>query len=74
MKPLSIVGVLLLVLGLAALAYERIPYTTRETVIDIGPVHATAERHRTLPIPPVVAGVVAACGVLLLVMATRQRA
>lgn len=48
MKSTSLIGVVLIVLGLAALAYQRINHTTRETVIDVGPVHATAERHRSV--------------------------
>jgi hypothetical protein len=42
MKPIVIAGVLLLVFGLAALVYRGVSYTSRETVIDIGPVHATS--------------------------------
>jgi len=64
----------LIVLGLGALAYQGINYTTRETVIDVGPVHATAERHRTLPLPPVVGAIVVAGGVVLLVAGMRRHA
>ena len=53
MKPILIAGIVLIVLGLAALAYQGITYTTRETVIDIGPFHATAEREKTIPLPPI---------------------
>ena len=74
MKSTAIIGLLLIVLGLGALAYQGINYTTRETVIDIGPVHATAERHRTLPLPPVVGAVVVAGGVFLIVAGMRRRA
>jgi hypothetical protein len=74
MKSTAIIGLLLIVLGLGALAYQGINYTTRETVIDVGPVHATAERHRTLPLPPVVGAVVVAGGVALLVAGMRRRA
>jgi hypothetical protein len=54
MKPIAIAGVLLIVLGVAALLYQGITYTSRETIVDIGPVHATADRERTLPLPRVV--------------------
>jgi hypothetical protein len=74
MRPISIFGVVLIVLGLAALAYQGIDYTTRETVIDIGPVHASAERHRTLPLPPVVGVVAVAGGIALLVAGARAQA
>ena len=74
MKPISIAGVLLIVLGLAALVYQGVTYTTRETVIDIGPVHATADREKTLPLPPVVGIAAVAGGIALLVAGARQRA
>jgi hypothetical protein len=62
----------LIVLGVVALAYQGIGYTTRETIIDIGPVHATAERHRTIPLPPVLGGLAVVGGVLLLVAGQRR--
>ncbi len=73
MKPISIAGVLLIVLGLAALAYQGFTYTSRETVIDIGPIHATAERQRTVPLPPVLGIVAVAAGIALVVAGARQR-
>jgi hypothetical protein len=74
MSPFAIVGVLLIVLGVAALVYQRVTYTSRETVIDVGPVHATADRERTLPLPPLVGISVVAGGVALLVASMRKRA
>lgn len=71
-KPTSIAGILLIVLGLAALAYQGITYTSRETVIDIGPLQATAEREKTLPLPPVLGIVAVAGGVALLVFGSRK--
>ncbi len=73
MTPLAIVGVLLIVLGVAALVYQRVTYTSRETVIDVGPVHATADRQRTLPLPPLVGIAAVAGGVALLVAGMRKR-
>lgn len=73
MKPIALAGIVLIVLGLAALVYGGITYTSRETVIDIGPVHATAERERTLPLPPLVGIAVVAGGVALLVAGMRKR-
>jgi len=74
MKPLSIAGIALIVLGLVALVYGGITYTSRETVIDIGPIQATADRERTFPLPPV-AGIVAVVGgIALLVGGVRKRA
>jgi hypothetical protein len=73
MKPMAIAGIVLIVLGLAALVYGGITYTSRETVIDIGPLQATAERERTLPLPPVAGIVAVAGGIALLVAGVRKR-
>ncbi len=72
MKPASIVGVLLVVFGLLALVYQGFTYTKRETVVDIGPVHATADRQKTVPLPPVVGGLALVGGVVLLVAGARR--
>jgi len=74
MKPIAILGVVLLALGVLALVYQGINYTSRETVIDIGPVHATASRQRTLPVPPVLGMVAVASGVALLITGMRKHA
>ena len=54
--------------------YQGITYTSRETVIDIGPVHATADRQKTLPLPPIVGIVAVTGGVVLLVAGMRKSA
>ena len=74
MKPITIAGVVLIVVGLAALAYQGVTYTNRETVLDIGPLHATADHQKTLPIPPIVGVVVVVGGVVLLVAGARTAA
>ena len=73
MKPLSMAGIVLIVLGALALAYQGITYTSRETVIDIGPIQATADQQKTLPLPPVLGFAAVAGGVALLVAGTRTR-
>jgi uncharacterized membrane protein HdeD (DUF308 family) len=73
MKPVAILGVLLIVFGLVALAYQGFTYTRREKVIDLGPIQATAERERTVPLPPVVGIVAVAAGVALVVVGARKR-
>jgi hypothetical protein len=74
MKPAALAGIVLIVLGVVALVYQGITYTRRETVIDIGPLHATADRERTLPLPPVFGIAAIAGGVALLVVGGRKRA
>ena len=74
LNPLGVAGVVLLVLGLAALAYQGISYTSRETVIDLGPIHATADRQKTVPLPPILGIAAVAAGVALLVVGSRKSA
>jgi hypothetical protein len=74
MKPMAIFGVVLLVFGVVALIYQGIGYTSHETVIDIGPIHATADRQRTFPLPPIVGLAAVAGGVVLLITGAKTRA
>jgi len=69
MRQMTIVGVVLIALGVVALVYQGITYTSRETVIDIGPLHATADRQKTLPLPPVLGLAAFAGGVALAALA-----
>ena len=73
MKPATMLGAVLIVLGLAALAYQGITYTSREKVIDIGPLEATAERQKTIPLPPIMGIVAVAAGVALVIVGVRKR-
>lgn len=74
MKPLLWIGVLLMVLGGAALAYRGFSYTDREKIVDIGPIEATAEREKTVSIPPILAGVLLVAGAVLTVAGARRAA
>lgn len=70
---MKIAGILLIVAGALALAYGGFSYTSREKIVDIGPIEATAERRNTVPLPPVLGAVALAGGVVLLVMSSRKR-
>lgn len=72
MKPAAIVGILLILLGVAALAYQGITYRQRETVLDIGPIHATAKHEKTIPLPPVIGVVAIVGGIGLIVLGTKK--
>jgi drug/metabolite transporter (DMT)-like permease len=74
MKPTVVGGIVLAVLGVVALVYQGITYTSRETVLDIGPLHATADRERTLPLSPILGIVALAGGIVLVVTGSRARA
>lgn len=72
MKPITIIGVLLIVLGVVALAYQGITYTTSEKVVDLGPLKVEAEREKTIPLPPVLGGLALAGGIVLLIVGARR--
>jgi hypothetical protein len=73
MKPLTIVGIILIALGVIALAYQGITYTTKERVVEIGPLKVDAEKEKTIPLPPVLGGVAVAAGVVLMIVGARNR-
>jgi uncharacterized membrane protein len=72
MKPIMLVGIALIVLGVVALAYQGITYTSRDTVIDIGPIHATADTQKTIPISPLLGGLAFAGGIVLVIAGNRK--
>ncbi len=74
MKSTSIAGILLVVLGALALAYQGITYTRRERVLDVGPIHATKDTEKTIPLPPILGGVAILGGIALLVAGARRTA
>ena len=70
---MKIVGLLLIVIGVVALALGGISYTRKEKVVDIGPIEATAERRETIPLPPVLGGLALVGGVALMIAGSRKR-
>lgn len=72
MKTYTLAGILLVAIGLVAFAYQGITYTTREKVVDIGPIHMTADKTKTLPLPPIVGAIALVGGIVLLVMGNKR--
>jgi uncharacterized membrane protein YidH (DUF202 family) len=72
MKTYTLMGIILIVIGIVALAYQGITYTTREKVVDLGPIQMTAEKTKTLPLPPIVGAVALVGGIVLLVMGNKK--
>lgn len=72
MKTYTLPGIILIVIGVIAFAYQGISYTTREKVVDLGPIQVTADKTRTLPLPPIVGGLALAGGIALLVMGNKK--
>ena len=69
---MKIAAIVLIVLGAISLAYGGISYTTREKVLDIGPIEATAERHKTVPLPPLIGGVAVIAGIAMLFAGSKK--
>ena len=67
-RSVMILGVVLIVLGVLALAYQGITYTKREKILDVGPLQATADREKTIPLPPLVGGLALAGGIALVII------
>jgi hypothetical protein len=72
MKSTSTAAIILIVLGVVALLYQGITYTKRETVLDLGPIHATADRQKTIPLSPIIGIAAVAGGVVLLLTGSRK--
>jgi hypothetical protein len=72
MKPIAVLGIVLILVGAIALAYQGITYTTREKVLDIGPIEATKKEKKTIPLSPVLGALSLAAGVVLVVVGVRR--
>ena len=73
MKIKILFAAILIVIGIVAFGYQGITYTSREKIINIGPVEITAEKTNTLPLPPVVGGISLVGGIALLLMESRRK-
>jgi uncharacterized membrane protein len=70
--PLIAIGVVLVLLGAAALIWPKLSYTQRETLVDVGPVNITADTKKSVPLSPILGGVALAGGVVLIVVGARK--
>jgi hypothetical protein len=70
---MKIVGIVLIVIGVISLAVGGINYTSREKVLDVGPLEATTETEKSIPLPPLLGGLALAGGVVLLIAGSRKR-
>jgi hypothetical protein len=68
MKPNIIIAIILIIVGIAAFAYQGITYTTREKVVDLGSIQVTADKTKTIPLPPIVGAIALVGGIVLLVV------
>lgn len=73
MRSMKIAAIVLIVIGLIALAYGGISYTREKKVLDLGPLEATTKTRETIPLPPVLGVAAIVGGVVLLVVSGRKR-
>ena len=72
MRPLTIAGIVLILLGVFALAYPAISFTSEEKILDIGPIEATKEETKTIPLPPLLGGAAIAGGIIMLAAGAKR--
>lgn len=71
-NPLTLVGIGLIVLGVVAFGYQGISYTSREKIIDIGPLQASVDTKKTIPLSPLLGGLALAGGIALVVVGAKK--
>jgi uncharacterized membrane protein len=72
MKTATIIGIILVVLGIVALVYQGITYTSEQTVLELGPLDVQAEERRTIPLPPILGALSLIGGIALIVAGSRK--
>jgi hypothetical protein len=72
MKPVVVIGIILIVLGVVALVWQGISYTTTERVVDLGPLKVDAKKEKTIPLPPVLGVIALAGGIVLVALGSRR--
>ena len=73
MRPIAVIGIIFIVIGIVALAYQGFTYTTKEKVVDLGPLKVEAQKEKTIPLPPVVGVLALGVGVVMVVAGARGR-
>ena len=71
-NPITLVGIVLIILGIVAFTYQGITYTSREKIIDIGPFQATADTQKTIPLSPLLGGLALLGGIVLVVVGAKK--
>jgi hypothetical protein len=72
MKPMIVAGLILILVGIGAISYNRLTYTTKETIVEIGPLEATAEREKSIAIPPLLGGLMLVAGIGLVAIGYKK--
>jgi accessory gene regulator protein AgrB len=71
-NQIMLVGIALIILGVVAFAYQGITYTSRENVVNLGPIQANLDTKKTIPLSPLLGGLALAGGIVLVVVGTKK--
>jgi uncharacterized membrane protein YidH (DUF202 family) len=71
-RSAGLVGIILIAIGIIALAYGGITYTKREKIIDAGPLQVSADREKTIPFPPILGGICLVGGIILVIVGNKK--
>jgi hypothetical protein len=72
MRTTTLLAIVLIVIGIVAFGYQGITYSTRENVVDLGPLKVTTEKTKTIPLPPVVGAIALVGGIVLLAVGRKK--
>ena len=72
MKSIMFIGIVMIVLGIGSLIYKGVTYTLRDKIIDIGPIEASVNTQKTIPLSPVLGGLTLAGGIALIIIGRRK--
>jgi len=73
MRSIAVIGIIFIVIGIVALAYQGFTYTTKEKVVDLGPLKVEAKREKTIPLPPLLGVLAIGAGIVMVVAGARGR-
>jgi len=72
MKTMTLIGIILIVLGVVGLIYGGITYTSSKNVVEVGSMRVSVDEERQIPLSPIAGAVAVAAGVVLIVVGRRQ--
>lgn len=72
MRPGAVVGALLILAGIIMFSIGGFSFKSKERVADVGPIEVTAERERSVPLPPILAGLAIVGGLVMIVASSRR--
>ena len=73
MRAATVIGIILIVLGILGFVYKGISYTEKEQIVDLGPIEIESEQQETIPIPEILSGTAIVGGIILVAVGSRRK-